>query len=78
LDHQGLIETFKIVAMNLILAIFLYLGIATSSETVITDQDIANHQIEIEAAKSDPEFYEFLEDNFITPGILVVDPEANN
>ncbi|MBK9451350.1 MAG: hypothetical protein IPN95_18460 [Bacteroidetes bacterium] len=48
--------------MNLIVAIFIYLGLATSAETVITDQDILIHQEEINRVQNDPSFYEFLED----------------
>jgi hypothetical protein len=61
--------------MNLILAIFLYLGLATSAETVITEQDIRIHQQEILSTQSDPEFLEFLEE-CASDGIIVIDLES--
>lgn len=62
--------------MNLIVAIFLYLGLANSTEAVITEQDILTHQTEINQAKTDPGFYEFLEDYAASEGIGLMDVEA--
>jgi hypothetical protein len=61
--------------MNLILAIFLYLGLATSAETVITEQDIRIHQQEILSTQSDPGFLEFIEE-CASDGIIVIDLES--
>lgn len=63
--------------MSLIVAIFLYLGLSSSSETVITNQDIDNHQTEIEAAKNDPGFYEFLNEIYTAPGVVIMDTDSN-
>jgi hypothetical protein len=62
--------------MNLIVAIFLYLGLATSTDTVITTQDIQAHQEEINRVQSDPNFYEFLNDLGVD-GVGQIDVESS-
>lgn len=58
--------------MKLIVAVFIYLGISTSSPTTVTSQEIETHRIEIEAALVDPDFHEFAEE-LIEPGITQID-----
>lgn len=63
--------------MNLIVAIFIYLGLANSTEVVITEQDIQAHHYEIERTQNDPTFQEFLEEHTNADGIFTMDLEAS-
>lgn len=58
--------------MKLIVAVFIYLGISTTSSSTITSQEIETHRTEIEATLDDPDFYEFAEE-LIEPGITQID-----
>ena len=63
--------------MNLVVAIFLYLGLVNSKDAVITDTDIVMHQEEISRTQNDPKFYQFVEDQLCRDGIFVMDLDAN-
>ena len=58
--------------MKLIVAVFIYLGINSTSST-ITSQDIQDHRTEIEATLIDPDFHEFAEEVMEIPGITQID-----
>jgi hypothetical protein len=62
--------------MNLIVAIFCYLGLASSTEVQISDSDIQAHRIEIEQTQNDPGFYEYLEAHTCADGIFVMDTQS--
>lgn len=61
--------------MKVIIAVFIYLGLASHAETTISAQDIQDHRIEIERTLSDPDFYEFATEVLELDGITQIDIE---
>jgi hypothetical protein len=69
--------TLKVLlVMNLIVAIFVYLGLSSSPESVITQNQIELHRQEIEETQRDPLFHQFWEEHTCADGIFVMDTEA--
>jgi hypothetical protein len=58
--------------MHLIIAAFIYLGLASPGST-ISETDILNHQSDIEQVQEDPDFMDFCNRLTESTGIFVVD-----
>ena len=64
--------------MNIIIAVFLYLGLTYPGDTIYMEE-VAKHRVEIEATKTDPTFLIFYQKLLLVPsnpGIAIVDHEA--